>query len=110
MPQFKTPGNQSPGGSFRSAPYSRVFTSFAAAVDLTAGNGTTTPSQAPNASTGFLVNVTTGGNLVYKDCAGTSITLPLPIGVFDVFVGATSIEISTMVGAVLVYWHGTAGQ
>lgn len=102
---FNTPGNQSPGGAFRAAPYSRVFTSFAAATNLTAQI-----PQAPNASTGFLVNVTTAGNLVYKDCAGTSVTLPLPIGVFDVFVGATSIEISTIVGAVLVYWHGTAAQ
>jgi hypothetical protein len=102
---FNTPGNQSPGGAFRAAPYSRVFTTFAAARDLTAQ-----VPQAPNASTGFLVNVTTGGNLVYKDCAGISVTVPLPIGVFDLFVAATSIEISTMVGTVLVYWHGTAAQ
>lgn len=101
---FASPGNQSPGSAFRSAPYSRAFTTFAAPVDLTAQ-----VTQAPNSCSGMLANVTTAGNLVYKDAAGTTVTLPLPVGVFDLFFAASTLEISTIVGAVLVYWHGTAG-
>jgi len=100
---FASPGNMSPGGGFRAAPYSRAFATFAAPQSLTSP-----VTQAPNSSSGAVVVVTTAGNFVYKDAAGTTVTIALPIGVFDfAMIAMSSIEISTIVGTVLVYWHGT---
>lgn len=86
----------------RSAPYQKVYTSFAAAVNLT-----TEIEQARCATTGLVVIVGTTGTFVWKDCAGTTQTTTLPVGTFDFPFGATSIEISTMVGTVIAYWHGS---
>jgi hypothetical protein len=104
---FAAPGNMSPGGAYRSAPYSRVVTgAIAAPVNLSAQ-----VLQAPNSSSGAIVIVGTSGTFVYKDAAGTTVTMTLPIGTFD-FAGIamSTLEVSTFVGTVLVYWHGTAGQ
>lgn len=96
---------QFPGKSERiSAPYSKAYSSFAAAVNLT-----TEINQARNATSGFVVATTpsTGaGNLVYKDCAGSTVTVALAAGVVvELPVAATSLEISTISGVVLAYWH-----
>jgi hypothetical protein len=90
-----------PGKSdLRAAPYQRVYTSFAAAVNLTAE-----VEQARCATSGFVVIVGTTGTFVWKDSAGTTQTTTLPVGTFNLPFGATSIEISTMVGTVIAYWH-----
>jgi hypothetical protein len=99
----------------RNAPYQEVFQSFAAPVDLTqrvvaapspTAPGGTAPYQ--NASSEFFVIVTTAGTFVWKDCTGTVRTITsLPIGSYRFPWAATSLEISTIVGAVIVMWHGS---
>jgi ABC-type Zn uptake system ZnuABC Zn-binding protein ZnuA len=101
---FATPGNQSPGGGFRAAPYSRAFT--AAAVL------STQVSQAPNSSSGAILIVTTvSPTFAYKDAAGTTVTVTLgatPAGVIIDFKDVSMSEIVTLTNATLVvYWHGS---
>lgn len=106
---FASPGNQSPGGAYRAAPYSRPFTAPAVL--------TTQVVQAPNSSTGALMFVTAGApTFAYKDASGTTVTLTTAIAgaavgsVID-FSGISMSEIVTLTNAtLLVYWHGTAGQ
>lgn len=103
---YATPGNQTPGGAFRAAPYSRAF---AAPAVLTSQ-----VSQAPNSSTGALLFVTTATpTFAYKDAAGTTVTLTtaiagVPVGAVVDFVGVSMSEIVTLTNAtLLVYWHGS---
>lgn len=106
---FASPGNQSPGGAYRAAPYSRSFTAAAVLTNQVA--------QAPNSSTGALLFVTAGTpTFAYKDASGTTVTLTTAIAglvagnVVD-FSGVSMSEIVTLTNAtLLVYWHGTAGQ
>lgn len=99
----------------RVSPFFEVFTSFAAAVNLTtrvpvaAATGAAQVAPYQNACSGLVVNVTTAGDLVLKDCTGLARTMPLPVGVFYLPIAATSLEVSTIVGAVLVHWHGNSG-
>lgn len=106
---FASPGNQSPGGSFRAGPYSKTFT--AAAVL------TSQITQAPNASSGARLFVTTATpTFAYKDAAGNTVTLTTAIAGVTVgsvvdFTDIAMSEITTLTNAtLLVYWHGTAGQ
>lgn len=109
MPQFNFPGNQSPGGAYRAAPYSRTFTGAAV---LTSQVG-----QAPNATSGALLFVTTATpTFAYKDSSGATVTLSTAIAgaavgsVID-FAGVAMTEITTLTNATLLaYWHGTAAQ
>lgn len=100
----------------RRAPYQEVFETFAAPVNLTnrvvSAAAAGAPQVAPyqNASSEFFVVVTTAGSFVWKDCSGTTRTITsLPIGSHRLPFAATSLEVSTMVGAVVVLWHGTNG-
>lgn len=96
---FASPGNMSPGGSFRAAPYSRAFAPGGPFNLLTA------VSQAPNSCSGFLAIGSTA--LTYKDAAGTSVVIPVMSGVTD-FAGISASEITSFVGGTVVaYWHGT---
>lgn len=94
------PGNASKNGNLLSGQHQRTYATFVAAVDLT--------REVPGvlfAASGGLLNVTTAGNFVWKDCAGVTNTLPLPIGVFQLPWALATIEISTVLGALTVYWH-----
>lgn len=97
-------GTTAPGkGDVRSAPFQKIYSSFAAAVDLTEE-----VTQAQGACSGMIVIVGAAGagDLVWKDCAGTSATLALAnSAVLDLPFAATSLEISTITGQVVVYWH-----
>lgn len=91
----------------RSAPFQKVFTSFAAAVDLTEAL-----PQARCAASGLLVLVGAAGtgNLVWKDCAGSTNTLALAnSAVVDLPFAVASIEVSTITGSVIAYWHSNGG-
>lgn len=100
---YATPGNQSPGGAFRSAPYSRKFTGAAVL--------TTQVSQAPNSATGLLCLVTaTTIQLAYKDASGTAVdtgSITSVVGnTFDVPLAVS--ELTTVTGLVVIaYWHGS---
>lgn len=106
MPQFNTPGNQSPGGSLRSAPYSRVFTN-PGATDLRVQ-----VSQANNSASGALVIATAAASAFsYQDTTGATVALTgLAAGVYDFAGIAMSAINSSTTCIVVVYWHGTAAQ
>lgn len=89
----------------RAAAFQKVYTSFAAAVDLTEAI-----TQAKCATSGLyvIVGAAGAGNLVWKDCAGTTHTLAMVNSqIVDLPFAATSLEISTITGSVLAYWHPT---
>jgi|SRR3989304_4104200 len=101
---FASPGNMSPGGSFRAAPYSRAFTAPAVLTGQV--------SQAPNSSSGALLIVTTiSPTFAYKDASGVTVTPALgamPVGAVVDFAMISMSEIVTLTNAtLLVYWHGT---
>lgn len=103
---FATPGNQSPGGGFRAAPYSRAFTGAAVL--------TSQVSQAPNSSSSALLFVTTATpTFAYKDAAGATVTLTTAIagavvGQVIEFKDFSMSEIVTLTNAtLLVSWHGS---
>jgi len=100
---YKQPGNQSPGGSTRSAPYQKIYVN-PAAVDLT-----TDLDQCRNSASGVVV-ISTGAAaaLAWKDCAGNvcaltgiddNVILDLPFGISELTTSTTV--------TVIVYWHGT---
>lgn len=92
-------------GDLRSPPYQRIYTSPAAAVNLT-----TEVEQAKNACSGMIVQATGAASLVWKDCAGTTCTLALDDNVIvDLPVAAIELGISTNV-IVVVYWHPSTAR
>lgn len=103
---FATPGNQSPGGGFRAAPYSRPFTGAAVL--------TSQVTQAPNSSSSAILFVTTAvPTFTYKDASGTSVPLSAAIagaavGQVIEFRDIAMSEIVTLTNAtLLVTWHGS---
>jgi hypothetical protein len=103
---FNMPGNQSPGNSFRSAPYSKAFTAPSTLTDQI--------TQAQCATTGAKLFVTTATpTLAYKDSAGNTVTLTTAIAGCAVgsqvdFYGIAMTEIVTLTNATLLaYWHAT---
>lgn len=103
MADYNGPGNQSPGGSFRAAPYSRAFTGASTLIDQV--------EAARGASSGALMFVTTvSPTFSYKDSTGTTVTVALgaaPVGAFFEFRDIAMTEIVTLTNAtLLVYWHG----
>lgn len=98
---YAAPGNESPGGSFRAAPYSRAYQT----AGFTTKNLTTEVSQAPNSCTGFLAIGCTA--LSYKDASGVAVVIPVLSGTTD-FAGIAASELTSFAGGtVVVYWHGT---
>lgn len=101
---MKQPGNNTRNTG---SPYSAVVTSFAAATNVT-----TLCPNAQNACDGFVVIVGAAGagNLVWKDCAGTTSTLALANNA-NVWlpIALQSIEISTITGSVVLFWHPSNG-
>jgi len=100
---FASPGNMSPGGSFRAAPYSRAFVNPGAAV-LTAQ-----VSQAPNSTSGGVLIATAAASAFsYKDASGVTVALTgLAAGVYDLAGIAMSEIVSSTTCILLAYWHGT---
>jgi hypothetical protein len=103
------PGNASPGGGFRAAPYSRPFT--AAAVL------NTQVDQAQCATSGALLFVTTATpTLTYKDATGTSVVLDAAIagcavGAVVDLANISMIEIVAITNCTLLaYWHGSGAR
>lgn len=96
------PGNQSPGGSLRSSPYSKAYTNVAAPVDLTKEI-----TQSQGASS-FLILLNCSA-VTYKDTTGRSVALTglTATSAYPVLpVAATELTSST--GTVLVCWHPNA--
>jgi hypothetical protein len=71
----------------------------ASTVDLRAQAGC--PTYCPQR---LLLNVTGAGTIVVKDRAGKSITLTLPIGVFDIPMAVATFEQGTAVAVAHVFW------
>jgi hypothetical protein len=103
---FKTPGNQSPGGSYRSAPYTKTYTN-PTGVDLTEE-----VPQAKGATTEFQIYALAAGavTLTWLDGAGASSTFTLTaaaagwVGTF--LYGATTFVSANANTFVTVCWHG----
>jgi len=101
---FASPGNMSPGGSFRAAPYSRVVTLPLVAPASLSNGVLPNPTQAPNSTSGALVVITTTGTFSWKDAAGVTSSLTLPAGTYDfAMVAMSTLEISTAVGFAAPY-------
>jgi hypothetical protein len=72
---------------------------LAAPVDLRAQVGY--PTYCPQR---IVVVVGTTGTLVFKDRSGKSVSMTLPVGVFQFDVGVASLEVSTMTGTIHSFW------
>ncbi len=86
-------------GAYGSFDVAKTFATFAAAADLRAQTGF--PTHCPQR---LFVIVATGGTLVFKDRAGNTNTWTVPVGVFEVPIACSTLEISTMVGSVTAMW------
>jgi hypothetical protein len=106
MADYNGPGNQSPGGSFRSAPYSRVFADGADPGGLI---GLVEPARGA-ASGAILIATATTVTFTYLDSTATgggTFTSTQVVGnVIELRdIAITSITENTGC-IVLVYWHG----
>lgn len=108
---IKAPGNSSRG----SAPYSRVFTSFGAAIDLTEASVTVIPTTNSTGSrhgaSGVILYLAAAGVFTYRDAAGVQSAITFVAGDLvqpQVPIPIAMSEISSFTGAgnrVLAYWH-----
>lgn len=109
MADYSGPGNQSPGSSFRAAPYSRVF-----AAGANPGSLIGVVEQARGATTGCLVLCqATSVTLTYKDSSGTQSTFTSTQVVGDTIdlMNVAMTEISVNTGCIVIaYWHGQASR
>jgi hypothetical protein len=97
------PGNQSPGGSRRSAPYSKSYAAGGGVVNLT-----TEISQSQGATSGFVLMPGLTA-FTYKDCTGRSVAVTGLTITFPVDYPLAAIELSSSAGGALVaYWHPNA--
>src|SRR3972149_7976775 len=103
---FASPGNMSPGGSFRAAPDPRAFVTPAAPVR------TAQVSQAPNSTSGGVLIATAAASAFsYKDASGVTVALTgLAAGVYDLAGIAMSEIVSSTTRLPLAPRHGTGPQ
>lgn len=107
MADYQGPGNQSPGNSFRSAPYSRKIVN----ADLPA-NLTGLVEQARCAASGAILFAAGATDLTYTDSTGASVVLTaLPAGSYEFKdIALASVTTLTVGAQLLVYWHAQASR